>query len=214
VPDAALAKAFLAPALKKPLYPYDPAAGLKLLEGHGWHLVNGVLTKGSQKMSFTLTYLSGNLSTTEQIELMQADWAKEGIKVTLESAPLTSLLGTLANKPKAWEMVGGITYSFEGYPSGESLYYKDEGLDSWYGWNNAEENSLINATLAPSASPAQTQANFFKYETYTAKELPMLFSGFPEHEKEIATNLQGAAASTFEPFLIIEPQYWSIAPTM
>jgi peptide/nickel transport system substrate-binding protein len=213
VPDSPTAAgSFLAPALEKPIYPYDPAAGLKLMERHGWHLVDGVLTKGSQTMRFTMIYLSGSLTTTESMELMQADWAKEGIKVTLESSPLTSLVGTLGSRPKDWELVGGVSLSWGmgQYPSGDGTF--DGGIAGWIGWNNAEENRLINATLAPSATSAQSQANFFKYEVYTAKELPMLWTGFALGEKAVATDLRGVTANTIEPALDIQPQYWSIAP--
>jgi peptide/nickel transport system substrate-binding protein len=36
---------FYDPALSKPLYPFSPSAGKKLLEDHGWTLSHGVMTK-------------------------------------------------------------------------------------------------------------------------------------------------------------------------
>jgi peptide/nickel transport system substrate-binding protein len=203
--------AFLDPTLAKPLYPYNPAAGLKLMESHGWTLDKGVLTKGGQQMTFTLQYSSGDLSIEEEMELIQADWAKEGVKVTLKPVPFAALLDTVESKHNAWEVVGGITWGYPGYPSGEQLFYKDQGVD-FAGWNNAEENSLINATTSPSPTPAQTKATYFKYELYTAKELPMLWAPLPVTDEEVAPNLHGVTDSSLLSWTDIEPQYWWLSP--
>jgi peptide/nickel transport system substrate-binding protein len=202
---------FLDPTLDKPLYAFDPAAGLKLMESNGWKLENGVLTKGGQQMKFTLQYSSGDIATTEEMELIQADWAKEGVKVTLEPVPFAALLDTVEGKHNAWEIVGGITWGYPGYPSGEQLFYKDQGVD-FAGWNNAEENSLIEATESPAATPALQQSTYFKYQLYTAKELPMLWAPYPVTDDEVAPNLHGVTTQTLLSWTDIQPQYWWLSP--
>ncbi len=200
-------QAFLDPVLRKPLYPFSPANGLKLLESHGWTLQNGVLSKGGQTMSFTLQYSSGDLATQEEMELIQSDWAKEGIKVTLEPVPFAALLDTVEAKHNQWEIVGGITWGYPGYPSGEQLFYKDQGVD-FAGWNDPTDNSLIVATESPAKTPALQRSIYFKYQLYTARELPMLWSAYPVSDDEIAPNLQGVTSLSLLSWTDIAPQYW------
>ena len=202
---------FLDPALTKPLYPYNPAAAKALLERHGWQDVGGVMTKGSQKMSFSLMYPSGNLATTNEMELLQADWAKEGVQVTLNPVPFATLVGNLSD-PSKWEMVSGIGIIYGSYPSGESIFYKLQGLDADLGWNNPTENRLIAATTAPAASDAASLRAFYNYEYYTAKELPALWMPNNAAWEEVAPNVQGFNAFTDNwvtgGFL---PQYWWVS---
>ncbi len=188
---------FADPVLTKPIYPYNPAKGKALLEAHGWHEVNGVMTKGSQQMKFTMMYPSGDIANQEEQELFQAGWAKEGIQVTLEPTPFATLVGDLPD-PSKWEMVGGISLVYGGgYPSGETLFYENKDLDE-NGWNNAEENHLINLTTEPSPSPAVTQQRMFAYFEYTAKELPALFLPSIWSDAEVAPNIGGVSSYTMD----------------
>jgi peptide/nickel transport system substrate-binding protein len=184
------------PALSKPVYPYSPAKGKALLEAHGWHEVDGVMTKGSEQMKFTLMYPAGSESITDEYELFQGGWAKEGIKVTLQPTPVASLVGDLGVASK-WELIGiGFVYG-GGYPSGETLFYENQDLDL-DGWNNAEENHLIQLTQEPAPSPAVTLQRMFNYFEYTAKELPVLFLPTTWTDDEIAQNVGGVSAYTLD----------------
>jgi peptide/nickel transport system substrate-binding protein len=204
--------AFLDPRLINPIYPYSPATGKKLLEAHGWREVDGVMTKGSEKMAFTVIFGSGMPAVTDTMELYQAGWAAEGIKVTLEPLPATTLLGEFTN-PTKWQIVGSIGIDYGGaYPSGETLFYKGEGSDL-NGWNDPTENKLVEATISPSTSAAANQRAFFAYEYYTAKVLPSLFMPNLWTDAEVATTVHGYDAATANavggyPL----PQYWSVSP--
>ena len=201
---------FLDPRLTRPLYPYSPGNAKKILISHGWKEVNGVMTKGSQQMAFTMLYPSGDQAQTETAELLQADWAKIGVKVTLKPTQLVTEFG-LVEKASAWQMATGIGIIYGGsYPSGESLFYKNQGLDS-FGWNNAEENKLVEATITPAPSPAANTRNFFAYEYYTAKELPTLWMPDTATDAEVAKNVVGFNNQTANPvtgFPLMN--YWSI----
>ena len=72
---------FYNPLLSKPAYPYNPAAGKKLLEKHGWKNINGAMTKGHVKLAFTAEYITGTQATNDMMAVLQHSWAEEGIKV-------------------------------------------------------------------------------------------------------------------------------------
>lgn len=200
---------FLAPALNKPVYPFNPAAGKALLEAHGWKEVNGVMTKGNQTMDFTMQYSSGDLAITQEMELLQADWAQEGIKINLQPTPFASVLKAMSARTP-WEMVGGLTWGYPGYPSGEQMFYKAQGVD-WYGWNDPTENALVQKTISPAPNAAANLQNLFAFETYTARMAPQIFLPLPVTDNEVAYNLHGVTTATADSWSDLEPQYWWVS---
>lgn len=202
---------FLDPRLAQPIYPYNPAAAKKLLEAHGWQEINGVMTKGSQQMSFTMDYPSGDQAQLETAELLQQDWSQIGIKVNLQPEQLVTEFGLITQNSK-WQMATGIGIIYGGsYPSGEQLFYKDQGVD-FAGWNNAKENALIDATKSPSPTPAASQATYFAYQLYTAQQLPMLWMPLPVQDDEISPTVHGVTTNTLLSWTDIQPQYWWVTP--
>ena len=169
------------------------------------------MTKGSLRMSFTLQYPGGNLAVQNEMELLQSEWAVEGIKVTLEAVPFSTLVGNLS-EPSKWEMVSGIGIIYGSFPSGDTLFYKLQGLDADLGWNNAEENTLVAATTAPQATAAASLKAFYAYEAYTAKELPAIWLPNNAAWDEVAPNVHGFNAYTDNWVTgIFMPQYWWVS---
>ena len=170
---------FLSPQLQgKPLYPFNIAAGKKLLEKHGWKLVNGVMTKGKQQMKFTMIYVTGITSATDAAEVMKQDWASEGVAVTLKPEQFGNFIALTSNKKNyTWQLAVGSGWVYNGpgfYPTGGQLFAST--APSGTGFSNAEENKLIQATHVPYATQAQTMAHFFAYENFTARALPFLWN--------------------------------------
>jgi peptide/nickel transport system substrate-binding protein len=207
---------FLDPRLTKPLYPFNLAAAKKLLESHGWHLVNGVMTKGNTQLAFTMMYSSGDLATDEWIQLVQHDWAQIGVKVTLKPTPFATLIG-LMSKSNDWQCAGaqGIIYGGS-YPSGGTLFGYNlpgqpgpGGLNDM-GWNDPTENQLIIATHTPWPNAQVNLQHFFAYEYYTAKELVNLWTPNFGTITELAPNVNvpiwSLNATTGQPLM----QYWSV----
>jgi peptide/nickel transport system substrate-binding protein len=191
------------PVLAKPIYPFSPAKGKALLEAHGWHEVDGVMTKGSQELKFTLLYPSSSEQLEEEMEFVQADWAEEGIQVTLRPLASSAVVGDLTSKK--YEMIQ-ITYGPGPYSIPSRLFYKDTGLDD-EGFDNPTENALIEKALEPYPTEAQSQAAYFAYELYTAKEVPLIWLPLLGGDYEVATSLHGVTAATANG-TDIEPQYW------
>jgi len=200
-------------ALNKDPYPYNIAKGKKLLETHGWHEVHGVMTKGSEKMAFVMMYPAGTETSVQAAEIMQEDWDKEGIKITLKPEPIGTLLSiaTPGSKTK-WDMATGPVWAYDGpgwYPSGDNLF--NTGASSGFGYSNANEDALIDATHKPYATTAENMKAFDQYELYTAKQLPVLWLNNPAslvvHLPDVHNSVKYADASPGYP----QMQYWWVS---
>lgn len=211
---------FYDPALSKPLYPFNPAAGKKLLENHGWHLQNGVMTKNGVALKFTMLYMSGDPTLTNMVSLIKSNWAQEGIQVNLQSETFASVIGT-ANQsdPTKWQMAfwgGGWTYEPDFYPSGDGLLNSGAGAN-FGGYANAHMDQLINATTNLTGTPAQVTQRMDAYLTYAAQQVPVIWlpwtsssyvgTGFPEHAKDLH-----GTVSTFNLVTdLFYPNYWTLS---
>lgn len=168
---------FIDPKLETNPYPYNLQKAKALLTSHGWHEVNGVMTKGSQKMNLTLMYVTGSTSATDAAELMQQDWARIGVKVTLKGEPFSTFLSITSNPSNtSWDLATGSGWIYNGpgfYPSGGQLFATN--APSGTGFSSSQEDALIAATHQPYATQQQTMQHFFAYEDYTANILPFLW---------------------------------------
>lgn len=160
-----------------PAQTFNPSAGKKLLKSHGWKLVNGVMTRGTQKLNLTFLYASGSNWVTHSAELMKSDWAQEGINVTLSSQPFNQVIALVGQQSaNKWEIGwwgGGWCYEPDYFPSGGGLFASGAAANS-QGYNNSTMNSLIQATYAP-VSSSQTIKAMYAYQAFAAKNLPVLF---------------------------------------
>ncbi len=201
---------FLAPTLKNPLYPFNPAAGKRLLEKNGWHEQNGVMVNSrGQSLSFIVHYSSASTTIAAMAQLMQQDWASEGIQVKLSPLPTPTIL-QYHSQPTKWEILMGSSFSYGGsYPTGGEMY-SSTGGNNFYGYKNATMDKLIAATHQPHATAAQSQQALNAYELFAAKQLPNLWMPVPIGLGEVANNVHGVVKST-NPFTdVISPQYWWI----
>jgi peptide/nickel transport system substrate-binding protein len=169
---------YLAPQLKKPLYPYNLAHAKAILTSHGWRMQNGVMTKDGKQLAFTLMYSSGSEEINQQMEIIAASWSQIGVKVTLKPTPFATLLGIIDSPSQAskWDAAGGQGIIYGGsYPSGGELFGSTGGLNN-FGYRNKEEDALIAATHTPYPNQAINLQHFYKYEVYTAEQLPNLWT--------------------------------------
>ncbi|PSR24073.1 MAG: ABC transporter substrate-binding protein [Sulfobacillus acidophilus] len=205
---------YLDPALKKPLYSYNPSAAKKLLTSHGWKDVNGVMTKGSQALKFTVLYTSGSQSITDMMVVIQSDLAKVGIKITLDPQPFATLVGTITNSADEgqWDAASGIGISYGGtYPTGQTEFATDGGLN-FYGYNSSEEDKLIAATTKPTPSESQTLKIFDQYEYYTSQQLPLLFINNAGTIEAVQKDVHDVTTATLNPVTDVPlMQYWSVS---
>ncbi|PSR21335.1 MAG: ABC transporter substrate-binding protein [Sulfobacillus acidophilus] len=207
---------FYDPALNTPVYPYNPAQGKKLLEDHGWHEVNGVMTRDGQKLAFTLTYTSGSDTYESIVQLLKSSWAQEGIDVTLDSMPFDNVVGeAVPSDPTKWVMLnwGGAlswswTYEPDYFPTGTGLF--NTGAANNPGLYNSPTMNKLLAALDGPATTAQTQSRLYAYEKYAAIDLPVIWLPYDPMLSEYSKYLGGIAKS-FNPIEdLYYPNYWTV----
>ena len=204
----------LAPGMTKPPYPFNPAEGKAVLERAGYHLVNGVMTNAKgQQLSFVMQYVSGNPETQSIVQLIQADWAKEGIKITLEPEPFANMVA-LHDKADAskWEIQAGVSWDWGGdYPTGEGIFETGAPYN-FYQFSNPTLDKLIQASIKPYKTSAQSVAALKAYEVYVSKVLPVLWMPYAATLEEVSTSLKGVNSTSLNLFTdSFWPQYWSIS---
>lgn len=174
-------------------YPFNPAAGRKLLEQHGWTLSNGVMTKGSQRFEFTVLYYSGSTTLQHLVEYLQSEWATEGIKVNLQSMNPTNLSGITGNTQDSskWAALVGNYWVYvpDYYPSGGGLFATGAGFNQGQ-YNSAVMNHLIAKTYE-GGTTSQVTARFNQYQAYVAQQLPVLWLPTPQTVYAVSKNLHG-----------------------
>jgi peptide/nickel transport system substrate-binding protein len=176
------------------LYPFDPAKGKALLEAHGWRLnASGVMEKNGQVLAFTVLFATGTPSTTDELELMKADWAKEGINVTLKGVGGDTFGGIVGNPQESskWSLAGGggWIYAPDYYPTGDGLFNGPGGFNVG-AYNNPRETELVAKTLQP-GSPASVKRIFDQYQVYTFQQLPVLFAPTPKILSAVSKQVAG-----------------------
>ncbi|MDA8200824.1 MAG: peptide ABC transporter substrate-binding protein [Thermaerobacter sp.] len=187
-------------------YPYSPQQGKTLLEQHGWHLANGVMTRNGQKLEFPLLFATGSTSRTNMMQLIKQAWAQEGIQVTLQTmAPsaVGPLVGAVANSSKwAVDGDGGWIYVPDYYPTGGELFLPSAGFNRG-AYNSSTMNTLIHQTYA-GGTTAQIKNRFDAYQVYTAAQLPGLWMPTPESIAAVRDGVHGMRAN-YNPIIALTP---------
>lgn len=196
-------------SLSKNPYPFNPTAGKKLLEQHGWHLSHGVMTKNGITLSFTMDYASGSHTATNVVELLKHDWAKEGIQVALSSQPFNTIISNSQANASKWAMIdwnGGWTYGTDPYPTGGGLFGTG-GAENSGGFSASSLDKLIAATYQP-GSATQSLQRLYAYEAWVAHNLPAVFIPWTPLFNEHSVRLHGTVRN-FDPVGdVISPNYW------
>lgn len=204
---------FLNPKLRNPPYPFDLAAGKHVLLEHGWQLKDGVMTDAQgRSLRFTMQYVSGNATTEAMVQLIQSDWAKEGIAIQLEPRTFAEMIGmhNQAGETK-WEIQGGVCWVWGGsYPTGDGMYTTGGGYN-FFQYSDPEMDRLVAATLAAHPTPAAAQASMNAYEEYVAKQLPQIWVPRSSIFNEVQKNVHGVTETLNNFTGAILPQYWWVA---
>lgn len=208
---------FYDPAVKG--YAYNPAAGKKLLEKHGWHLVNGVMERHGVKLEFNFLYMSGSSTDTNIAQYLKSTWAQEGIDVHLVSQPFTQLIDVVTNPKDAGKWT--LAWWGAGWYTGPSFPFLSPYLTgsayNFGGYHNSHLDALVHAAYQPGTSAQLTQ-RLDAYQVYAAQQLPVLFLpeyigvGSPAPYRVIKTWLHGVVRSHQPSSGGSEPWRWTISP--
>lgn len=208
-------------------YPFSEASAKGLLKSHGWHLVpNGTSTcsrpgsasgdcgsgiTAGQSLSFKITYATGNPAFDAEMEAIQSSFSLAGVNLVLTQAPASTVFAdsvpcdTATHVGCSWSLMSwgeAWGYNLDFYPTGDEIF--STGAESNYGgYSSPVMNKIIAATYT-----AQGLGPLYKYENYTAKQLPVLW--LPNLDfglSEISTKLMGVSQG---PVLEIVPQAWRL----
>jgi peptide/nickel transport system substrate-binding protein len=178
-------------------YAFSVTDASKLLKANGWKVVPGGasycekpgtaagdcgkgITKGEQ-ISFNIDYESGVTVVQEEMEDLQSQASKVGIKINVTTHPADDVFAAAAhcsaNQAKCkWtsEYWGsGWVYFPDYYPTGEYMF-SSGSIDNYSSYVSPEMNRLVHNTVVSSAS--EERQNMKKFVQYAEKQLPVLFA--------------------------------------
>lgn len=202
-------------------YPFDPEAAQALLEDNGWTLgSDGVYVcetgaecgegiADGQKLAITILTQSGSTETDNMFAEMKSTFEEAGVGVTIESAPLNTVLGSIApceadSAECTWELpffgTAGSWY-FGGYPSGERIF--GTGAASNFGsYSDPAFDELMAATLRADDDTAMQE-----YSAYGATNLPVMWMPNPVYQVSVIdSGLTGTEQDSLGNF---HPQRWA-----
>lgn len=222
VPQAQ-ASDFLSPTQKDNPYPFSTSKAKALLTSHGWTSQNGTMVctdpgsgasqcgagvdKGT-KFEMQVLSQSGSTVTDNMMSAVQSSLAKTGIKFSIKTAPVNSVLSqtpqcTADQAICKWQLsffgTAGSWY-FPAYPTGDSLF-KTKGGSNFGNYSNPEIDKLVTASTT-SNSPQAMQ----DYSAALAKDLPVVW--LPEPDYQISVVKNGLGGFSQDSLANFHPAQW------
>jgi peptide/nickel transport system substrate-binding protein len=167
------------------------------------------ITAGSS-LNFTMVYATGTAWIASEMTQLQSNASTIGIKLNLEPKPfnqVTAIAGgncVVAHISCSWDMAnwgGGWTFVPDYAPTGETLFLSGSGANSG-GYNNAQNDSLINQTLTSSSMDPM-----YNWQNYLSTQLPVIWQPNGAYTlTEVANNLRGVLPQSTT--LGINPENW------
>lgn len=196
---------FVSPEQKKNPYPFDTAKAKQLLTSHGWSEQNGTMVctdagsgdnqcgsgvdKGT-KFEMRVLSQSGSTVTDNMMSALQSSFSKTGIKFTIKTAPVNSVLSQSGQCKSGdsgckWQLsffgTAGSWY-FPAYPSGDSLFQTGGGSNFGSYSNPAVDKLIAQTTTSESAAAVQ------EYSATLAKDLPVIWLPEPDYQVSVVKN--------------------------
>jgi peptide/nickel transport system substrate-binding protein len=178
-------------------YPFSVSDASKLLKANGWKVVPGgesvcakpgsasgdcgAGVKKGQPIAFTLDYESGVTAVQEEMQDLQSQASKVGIKISLTEHPVEDVAAAAAHctagSPKCnWEAenwgAGEVYAAGNVLPSGESLFVKG-AISNYSNYFDPKMEQLVNNTLVGPAGAES--ANMQKFARFAEQNLPVVF---------------------------------------
>jgi len=210
---------FVSPAQKGNPYPFSTSAAKSLLTSHGWAEQSGVMTcteptkcgdgvaKGT-KFEMTVLSQSGSTVTDNMMSAIQSSLAKTGIKFSIRTAPVNSVLSqtppcTASQSICKWQLsffgTAGSWY-FNAFPTGDSLF-QTKGGSNFGSYSNPDVDKLITASTTSSSNQAVQD-----YSAALAKDLPVIW--LPEPDYQISVIKKGLGGFSQDSLANFHPAQW------
>ena len=214
---------FLSQTQKDNPYPFSTSAAKSLLAGHGWTEQGGVMTctspgsgasqcgegvaKGT-KFEMQVLSQSGSTVTDNMMSAIQSSLAKTGIKFSIKTAPVNSVLSqtpqcTASQSICKWQLsffgTAGSWY-FNAFPTGDSLF-QSKGGSNFGGYSDTAVDQLISASTTSSSNQAIQD-----YSAALAKDLPVIW--LPEPDYQISVVKKGLGGFSQDSLANFHPAQW------
>lgn len=214
---------FVSPVQKNNPYPFDTAKAKQLLTSHGWTEQGGTMVctdpgsgadqcgEGVDKgTTFRMQVLSqsGSAVTDNMMSALQSSFAKTGIKFSIKTAPVNSVLSQSGQcKPGdsgcKWQLsffgTAGSWY-FPAYPSGDSLFQTGGG-SNFGSYSNPAVDKLISRTTTSESTEAVQE-----YSAALAKDLPVIW--LPEPDYQVSVVKDGLGGFAQDSLANFHPAMW------
>jgi peptide/nickel transport system substrate-binding protein len=171
---------------------FNAALSKQLLSSHGWKVVPGGATtcqnpslcgtgiKQGEGISFNIDYLSGVVSTQNEMNDLVSQAKKLGITISLSTHPFSNVIATGAPctptqstcKWTAQNWGAGWIYGPSYFPTGEQLYNPGAAANAG-SYNDPKMTQIINQTITAPLSQVNTVMT--KFATYTGEQDPVMF---------------------------------------
>jgi peptide/nickel transport system substrate-binding protein len=207
---------------------FSPPTAKQLLTSHGWKVVpNGTTTcqnptlcgtgiKAGEGISFNIDYLSGVVSTQDEMNDLASQAKKLGITINLTTHPFSTVVATgspctpkeASCKWTAQNWGAGWIYGPSYLPTGEPLYNPGSAANAG-SYVDAKMTQLITQTITGPLS--QENAALSTYAQYVSQQDPVIFGPtsvgtFGGYAATVVDKHLGGYAANALGFL--EPQYW------
>ncbi len=163
-------------------YPFDPAAARKLLEEAGFKPAAGGIRQNAAglKLSFEFATTAGNKVRELVQQVLQSQFKDIGVEVVIKNEPARSYFGQTLKERRytglgmyAWstspQSPPVVTLRSDNIPTQANNF----AGSNYPGFNNAEMDKLINATLAE-LDPAVRKGYWTQMQTIYTTEIPVL----------------------------------------
>lgn len=215
---------FLSDAQQDNPYPFSNSKAKKLLSSHGWSEKGGVMVctdpgtsetqcgKGVDKgTKFEMRMLSQSSSTVtdNMMSAIQSSLGKSGIKFSVKTAPVNSVLSqtpkcTSDQEACKWQssFFGSAgSWYFPAYPTGDSLFHTGGG-SNFGSYSDPEVDKLIESTTTSDDPKAMED-----YSRTLAEELPVIW--LPEPVYQVSVMKKGLADFDQDSLADFHPARWS-----
>jgi len=180
---------------------FDLTKAGRMLDADGWKMAGNVREKNGQKLAFTITLISGNTEALRQAEIMQQDYAKLGVQISLNQLAFGTVIAQLGAKGTNWDAVSiGWIYYPNFYPLGDGLFGTTGGAN-FGGFSDPK----LDATI----TEAQTKPGLkgiYDYQDYATKAQPALYLDYPATLIRYSPKVQGID-QFFSPIYAFSPEY-------
>ncbi|MFF3381293.1 peptide ABC transporter substrate-binding protein [Streptomyces sp. NPDC002680] len=214
---------FLSATQKSNPYPFSTEEAKSLLASHGWTEQGGVMVctdagtgatqcgegvaKGT-KFEIQVLSQSGSTVTDNMMSAIQSSLAKTGIKFSIKTAPVNSVLAqtpqcTASQAICKWQLsffgTAGSWY-FNAFPTGDSLF-QTKGGSNFGNYSNPDVDKLITASTTSTSNQAIQD-----YSSALAKDLPVVW--LPEPVYQISVVKNGLGGFSQDSLANFHPAQW------